>query len=57
MAQRLKGKSAVVTGGGDGIGRAVALAMAAEGASVVVNDIARHSADKVMDDNSSYLHV
>jgi meso-butanediol dehydrogenase / (S,S)-butanediol dehydrogenase / diacetyl reductase len=32
----LKGKTAIVTGGGRGIGRGVALALAAEGASVVV---------------------
>jgi 3-oxoacyl-[acyl-carrier protein] reductase len=38
MGQRLKGKVAVVTGGGGGIGRGVALAMSAEGASVVVAD-------------------
>lgn len=36
--KRLKGKSAVVTGGGRGIGKEVALALAAEGAEVVLAD-------------------
>lgn len=38
MTQHLEGKSVVVTGGGRGIGRAIALAAADAGASVVVAD-------------------
>lgn len=39
MANRLQGKVAVVTGSGRGLGRGEALALASEGAKVVVNDL------------------
>jgi NAD(P)-dependent dehydrogenase (short-subunit alcohol dehydrogenase family) len=39
MARSMKGKTALVTGAGMGIGRAIALAFANEGANVVVADI------------------
>lgn len=38
MSGNLQGKAAVVTGSGRGIGQEVALLMATEGASVVIND-------------------
>lgn len=40
MAGLLEGKVGIVTGAGSGIGRATALAMAREGAKVVVSDVA-----------------
>jgi len=39
MADRVKGKVALVTGGASGIGRATALLLAKEGATVIVTDV------------------
>jgi len=39
MTDRLKGKNAIVTGGAGGVGREICLALAAEGANIVVNDV------------------
>lgn len=45
---RLSGKTAIVTGSRRGIGRAIVLAMAREGANVVVSDISREDCQKVV---------
>ncbi len=50
FAFNFNGKAAVVTGAGADIGRAIALALAAAGASVVVNDINPDRADKIADE-------
>ena len=44
MDQRLEGKRAIVTGAGQGIGKAVALRLAREGAHIAVVDINRETA-------------
>ncbi|MCL5279263.1 MAG: glucose 1-dehydrogenase [Planctomycetes bacterium] len=45
MDQRLSGKMAIVTGAGQGIGKAVALRLAREGADIVVAEINRETAE------------
>ena len=48
---KLKGQIAIVTGGSSGIGAGVAKALAAEGASVVVNySSSQDKADKVLEE-------
>jgi NAD(P)-dependent dehydrogenase (short-subunit alcohol dehydrogenase family) len=46
----LEGKSAIVTGAGAGLGRAEALALAKQGAAVVVNDYSTEAAQSVVDE-------
>jgi NAD(P)-dependent dehydrogenase (short-subunit alcohol dehydrogenase family) len=48
LVMRFSGQSAVVTGAGRGMGRAVALALAEEGAGVVVAEVDRAAADQVV---------
>jgi 3-oxoacyl-[acyl-carrier protein] reductase len=47
---KLDGKIAIVSGAGRGIGRSIALKLAAEGASVVVNDLDAAPADEVVNE-------
>jgi NAD(P)-dependent dehydrogenase (short-subunit alcohol dehydrogenase family) len=48
MAGLLAGKSALITGGGGGIGRATALAFAREGAQIAVADLAADAAQETV---------
>ena len=43
---RLDGKAAIVTGGGTGLGRAIALRFATEGARVAIGEIRSHAGDR-----------
>jgi NAD(P)-dependent dehydrogenase (short-subunit alcohol dehydrogenase family) len=45
--ERLRGKRSIVTGAGSGIGRAIALRFAAEGARVVISDVDGEAAARV----------
>jgi len=47
---RLDGKVALVTGGASGIGRAICLSFAQEGATIICNDLTVEAAQKVVDE-------
>lgn len=46
----LDGRNALITGGGQGIGEAIARRLAAEGANIAVADLNEHAAKAVVDD-------
>ena len=48
----LKGKTALITGAGRGIGREIALKMASQGASVIIADIDEKTMEAVKDEAS-----
>jgi 3-oxoacyl-[acyl-carrier protein] reductase len=48
---RFSGKVAIVTGAARGMGKATALTLAREGATVVINDLRRDAAEAVVDEN------
>ncbi|MBQ75011.1 MAG: short-chain dehydrogenase [Gammaproteobacteria bacterium] len=54
--KNLKGKNAVVTGAGSGIGRGICLSLASEGARVVVSDVDVASADAVVSELTGVGH-
>ena len=47
MDLELKGKVALITGAGQGVGRGIAMVLAAEGVKVAINDLFQEKADKV----------
>lgn len=45
-----KGKTVIITGAGGGLGRAYALMFGKYGANVVINDVGKENADKVVEE-------
>ena len=49
MAGRVEGKTALITGGGSGLGRASAIHLAQEGANIFVSDLKGDTAQETAD--------
>ncbi len=54
---KLAGKVAVVTGGGSGIGRGIALCLAQEGANIAIPDLQEANAQSVADEVRALGHA
>lgn len=50
MSMSFKGQTVVITGAGGGLGKAYSLLFASRGANVVVNDVSKEAAQKVVDE-------
>src|SRR5690242_1652979 len=57
MADRLKNKTAIITAAAQGIGRASALAFAAEGATVIATDIDRSALESLKAESGGQIVV
>ena len=57
MNLNLQGKNALITGAGQGIGRRIAMELAAEGCSVIVNDLFQDRANNVAQEILELGHV
>src|SRR5271165_5854688 len=55
MAEELAGKVAIVTGGNTGIGKAVVLALAGQGANVVIDFVSNEQAEEELERQISGL--
>ena len=49
MSRKLEGKVALITGGGRGIGRAIATKLASEGARLVINDLDKEPVEEAVE--------